>query len=671
MIAMVFVLPTFVCAQSHLLEDFEPPEDISVGNTTVFEVPADTTTEGIQGWIDRAIRKCSPQHTVRLEFAAGANYRVEVGQDKDKSVLRIEKNKGDIPENLVIDGKGCTFTVTSWSRFMKITRARNVILKNFRVTYDPKNITQGVIAKVVNSSAGIYEVEIDPGYPMPDGPRFNTSDLRWIMVMEEQDDGSWGMKPECPSTIGWKSEHYPIRVGERSVRVRLNTSVDHGRLHGAHKNNPLLLKAVQAGDRVAILSRTNGNGVFAATECHTLVYRNIEINHSPASAFGDHYGERNCYVGVTVRPSEGDLFATTADGIFVTNQRNGPWIEDCLLRGIGDDAVVFKNSVGFLKGITENDALPYRIGARDSWFSVMPGDRLAVYDMSKRTLVSQHKVTAVSSGRPMGDKGVALDQPFTFDPGNDNLWIYNLNNQCNGFVLKNNTFMDHRRWGVLCSGADGSILSNRFIRSQNASIYLVNSDNYFDNKTGAIPRNIEIIGNQFVDGWHAENAHPFGVVAARMNGRIDITRGEQHDAGYGVDWNGINHIRIENNSFLNWDTRARIPLENRSTALMEHPVHGIFLRDVSDVSITGNQFIPSEKMEAGVYAIKLNDFSKVRLEKNSFDRWPGGSKCAISKSGESAHKQKEVNSSNQETKRPPRATSSAATAILATPARRR
>lgn len=636
-IAMVCVLPGFLYAQSPLLKRFTPPEDISVGRTTVLRVPADTTTEGIQDWINRAVRQCSPAHTVRLEFATGANYRVKGDQDRGEPVLRVEKSQGDVPQNLVIDGKGCTFTVTSWSRFMKITRVRNVILKNFRVTYDPKNITQGVITRIVDPSAGIYEVKIDAGHPMPDGPRFTTSDLRWVMVMEKQHDGSWGMKPGCPSTIGWKSERFPVRTGKRSVRVQLRTSVDHGRLHGPRQDDPLLLRAIEAGDHVAFLSRTNGNGVFTATECHTLVYRDIEINHSPASAFGDHFGQQNCYVGIKVRPGKGNLFTTTADGIFVTNQRHGPWIEDCLLQGIGDDAVVLKNNVGFFKGITENDALPYRIGAQESWFSVMPGDRLAVYDMSKRTLVSQHKVKSVSSERPMGDKDVALDQPLTIKPGDENLWIYNLDNQCNGFVLRNNTFMDHRRWGVLCSGADGSILSNRFIRSQNAAIYLVNSDNYLDNKTGAIPRNIEIIGNRFEDCWHAENAHPFGVVAARMNGRIDITRAEPQNAEYGTDWNAIKQIRIENNIFRNWRTLARFPIQNRSTTLTEQPVHGVFLRDVSDVTITGNQFYPSDRMRPGTCAIKLNDFSNVRLEKNTFREWPGGIKRAIVRSGELEH----------------------------------
>jgi|GEM_PF-1609751 len=635
-LAMLALLPAFVFAQSALRSGFAPLENISIGNTKVLRVPADASTESIQRLFDQAVEQSSTNHTVRLEFAPGADYRL--GTLDGETVLKLDQTKrGKLPTNLVIDGKGCTFTVTSWSRFMRITRARNLILKNFKVTYEPKNITQGVITKVVAPRQRLFEVKIDLGHPMPDSSRFSTSELRWVMVMEKQDDGSWGLKPGCPSTIGWKSDRYPIRSGERRFTLQLHSCLDHGRLHASYQSDPLLLDAVDVGDRVAILSRTNGRGVFSAIECHDLVYRDIEINHSPASAFGDLFGQRNAYVGITVRPAPGHLFTTTADGIFVTNQRQGPWIEDCNLRGIGDDAVVLKNTVGCFKRLTGNHDLPYEIGSHGtSWFSVLPGDRLAVYDMSQRTLVSKHKVLAVSSERPMKDKQVQLDMPFSFEPGNTDLWIYNLDNQCNGFVLKNNTFMDHRRWGILCSGADGSILSNRFIRSQNASIYLVNSDNYFGNKSGAVPRNIEIIGNQFVGGWHAENAHPFGVIAARMNGRIDITRGEQHDAGYGDDWNGIKNIRIENNRFLKWNTQVTFPTKTRSAVLTEHPVHGIFLRDVSDVTITGNQFFPSEKMKPGVYAIKLDDFNKVRLEKNSFNKWPEGSQCAISKSGECA-----------------------------------
>jgi hypothetical protein len=186
---------------------------------------------------------------------------------------------------------------------------------------------------------------------------------------------------------------------------------------------------------------------------------------------------------------------------------------------------------------------------------------------------------------------------------------------------------------VLCSGADGSIISNRFIRSQNAAIYLVNSDNYFDNKNGATPRNIDIIGNQFEGSWHAQNAHPFGVISARMNGTVDDTRSEPENAAYGSDWNGITHIRIKDNVFRNWRPSAQLPVENRSEVLTKRPIHGLDLRDVSDVTITGNQFFPSDQLDSNSKAIRLNDFSGVTIKDNTFHQWPGGKEQAISRSG--------------------------------------
>ncbi len=39
--AIIALLPSFVLAQSELPGDFSPPETISIGNTTVLQVPAD------------------------------------------------------------------------------------------------------------------------------------------------------------------------------------------------------------------------------------------------------------------------------------------------------------------------------------------------------------------------------------------------------------------------------------------------------------------------------------------------------------------------------------------------------------------------------------------------------------------------------------------------------
>ncbi len=621
-LALLLVLVPSVSgiAQSPLLRDFSPPETISVGDVSVIEVPAGASTESIQGLLTQAINQSGEGGTVRLQFASGAEYRVEGAEGE--AVLKLGKTKaGRTPVNLEVDGRGCTFVVTSWSRFMQIEQAKNVVLRDFRLTYDPKNITQGVISRIVDESKGIYEITIDESYPFPDSPRFRDAQYQWVIVMQQQPDGSWGMKPGCPTTITFKWPNSPMHVGGRRFHVRLHTSMDHGRLHGAYEDDPLR-KVIEVNDRVALLSRTDGRGGFYATRCHTLVYRDIEIDHSPGCLFADQFSERTCYIGIVARPAGNDLFTSTADGIFTTNQRNGPWIEGCHLEGIGDDAVVLKNNVGVYKGASQDPSRPYCIGSQKAWFSILPGDRLAVYDMSRRRLVSEHEVTSVSSTFPWGDKNVALDRAMSLDEGNQNVWIYNLSNQCNGFVLRNNTFRDHRRWGVLCSGADGSILSNHFERSQNSAVYLVNSDNYFSNKSGAAARNIEIVGNRFDGCWHAENAQPFGVIAARMNGRIEVTRQRREVAGDRGDWNGIQNISIEDNVFARWNATARVPVASRSSRLAEYPVHAIYLQDVADVRICGNVFLPCSNIPLETRAIKLDDFANVRIENNSFRNWP-------------------------------------------------
>jgi hypothetical protein len=104
--AIIALLPSFVLAQSELPGGFSPPETISIGNTTVLQVPADASTESIQRWLDRAIDQSSSDHTVRLEFAPGADY--QVGTLEGKTVLTLEQTKGgNLPRNLVIDGSGC------------------------------------------------------------------------------------------------------------------------------------------------------------------------------------------------------------------------------------------------------------------------------------------------------------------------------------------------------------------------------------------------------------------------------------------------------------------------------------------------------------------------------------------------------------------------------------
>jgi hypothetical protein len=100
-----------------------------------------------------------------------------------------------------------------------------------------------------------------------------------------------------------------------------------------------------------------------------------------------------------------------------------------------------------------------------------------------------------------------------------------------------------------------------------------------------------------------------------------------------MDWNGITNIKIQNNVFRRWNTKARMYAGPRSTDLVEHAVHGVYLRDVSNVEITGNTFIPSSNVWKKACAVKINDFENVTVAENIFRDWPVGAGKTVQKSG--------------------------------------
>ena len=120
-----------------------------------------------------------------------------------------------------------------------------------------------------------------------------------------------------------------------------------------------------------------------------------------------------------------------------------------------------------------------------------------------------------------------------------------------------------------------------------------------------------------------------------MNGKIEVTREEPRGASDAEDWNGIQSIRIEDNTFVHWDATARTPVASRSNQLDEHPVHAIYLQDIADARICGNVFLPRDNLPPESYAITLDDFENVRLENNSFRNWPS-SKHPVSQTTEPA-----------------------------------
>ncbi len=576
-------------AQSNLIkEGFKVPETIAIGEVKVYDVPATATMDQVDAIVDEAILNSSSSKTTHIRFATGVEYRL--GRTNGNPIFSISQrkqgSKSVYPKNLIFDGRGSKFIVTSYSAFMSVRDYNNIIVKDFEIDNAPRYITHGVVSNW-NWSKSSCDVTIDAGQPQLLGnPNYESAALKWMMPVELVSDGGWGMIPQMPSTIGYGNV---ASKGNGVYSMTIKANCDHGRLPGKWFDDPLM-RNVKNGMHVALLARTDGHGAFYIYNGTFGTFRDITIHHCPASLVCDQWGERNVYYNVQANVGGATKFCSTADGIFVTNQRNGPWIEKCHFRGIGDDAIVLKNAIGRYVSKSSNAAHPYALSTSGRT-DYRVGDTLVLYNMKTRQKVSAHRITAVADGGTNASTLVNVTPAILATPGNADVWIYNLNNQCNNFVLKDNVLEDYRRWGVLCGGANGTIQGNRFIRGQNAAIYLVNSDNYHSNATGAVPRNVEIRDNYFEKSWHAFNSHPFGVIASRMNGNLEVTRAEDEaDNDVAGDWNGITNIKIVNNKFKDWYFYTSIIPTRNSTEVVGKNVAAIFMRDADGVVIKGNEF---------------------------------------------------------------------------------
>ncbi len=600
-------------AQSPLLKSYKVPTTIDVGRKKIVDIPANASADKIQEIINQAVAQSSSSSTTEIRFAANATYNVS-REGVGTPIVRVVTFKGVKPQNIVIDGRGAKFIVGSQSRFMMLNRAQNVIVKNLTVDYDIKYIAN---AKVVSGNPAtneyIFELQSPSFYNIT--PSYDNAQYRWALVMEQLEDGTWGVVPDHPAQIYvlGKSEH----LGGNRFKIKLRSSCDHGRWHGAVKGDKWLERMLTKGQMVAFTARRDAINIFNVGVCRNVTLRDIDILHSPAAVASDNNSYLTSYYNINVKPAEGEIFATTADGLYVTNQRSGPWIERCNLRGLGDDAIVVKNSISHYAGRSDNPKLPYKIVAgKRRQVEFLEGDQVDFFDMNSRQLISSHRVVASSSREFATQVSVALDPAITdprIVPDNEMLWIYNRSNQCNGFVIKDCTFADHRRWGVLCSGADGSIVGNHFLRSQNTAVYMVNSDNYEKNTTGAPPRNIEVRDNIFERCWEGINYTPYGVVSTRINGVLQSTRAELVEGDDPDDWNGVENITIVNNLFKNYHTSTELP-NDESTA-----IYAIDIRDANGVVIKGNRVFVEGEQLTEQSAFSVVDSQGVEVRDNRFN----------------------------------------------------
>ncbi len=353
---------------------------------------------------------------------------------------------------------------------MTLDNCHNVTVEGLSSDYEPYGYSQMRIIAI--DPAGQYiDFHIDEGY-MSD-----FSDVYGLALFPTsfyRGDNRRYM-PLRPFAVTNKNVE---QLGDRNVRVHSPLASDHkAQLH--------------IGDYLCAVARPvmQGNlGLRACSGCHIKDYTvwsggvGVGESFSLGKNFYDHF---NVVPGPRpYRASEDRVCSTIADAAHMQNNRVGATMENGLYYGMGDDGVNFYGTFARVAEVISDRE--FVLAERHSWVKPIEGDLLRFYanDMNfvgdggiasltpmekdYKPAYDLEKALGVYTFRGEGYYRVTLKKPLPLAEGN---FISNTSRNGNGFVLRNNRYVNARPRGNLIKASDG-LIENCFFEDLSVGIQI-------------------------------------------------------------------------------------------------------------------------------------------------------------------------------------------------------
>lgn len=456
---------------------------------------------------------------VEVVLEAGT-YRVRPERPRDACFLIQQAS------NLTVRGAGketkIVITDPAAGAFYLVA-CKKVLVTDLVMDYDPVPFCQGTI-RAVDVENGSFDLEVEEGYPTPDGENF-------LKAIEPY--GKWGMimdKDTRRIRTGTPDHYMTPRWEHREGKVwRFFTAAEHYRRN---------LAKMRVGDSYVHLARGNGSTVLAQG-CEGIRIENVMIHAGPSLAVGL-VGNRGEIIvrGLEVRfaPGTNRLLTTDADGVHCQQNRSGPLIENCFFEGMADDAVNMYAPPNVLMEIRSTTQWLVSPGCL-----VLPKDRFQV--LNPKTGQLRGEVQALEVKPEQRAFLLTLSQPLEGAvAGNDHLsadTLYNLDACGAGFHIRGNHMRGNRRYGCLLRAGAGSVENNTFEDTTGAGVVLTNEPDWPE---GPVPWGITIRGNRFLRGGTCLG------YADSPNGAALSVRASRIGQGL-ADAEAISNVIIENNEF--------------------------------------------------------------------------------------------------------------------------
>ena len=509
-------------------------------------------------------------------------------------------------ERVILNGNGSEIIIrTPPTGFLALYSCKDVIVRDFVVDWDPPPFAQGFI-RGVDSEAGTFDFEVEPGYVSMDHPlwrrpnRKGYDSIRWGMLKDPNIPGR--MKRDVPNVYfcdEWE------KLGERTFRMKLR--------------RPGQIEYFEIGDRYIHLDR-NGGGLIHCPNCQRVTFQRITNYASPGLDYGGGGTKEIAVLDCKVLIKPGRWHTSNADGLHFPVARPGPWIEGCTLEGMADDGANFYSKGAFCKEIVSDTEFvltvhaPFEAGARVLVFDPKPGLKLGA-------------AKVVSAQRDGLLQRVTLDNPI---PGvrtglkKTDPQFFNVD-CAGGFVFRNNIFRNIRRFGILIDSRDGLIENNRFEATSSSGVVIHNDPDWPE---GFATGNIIIRGNTF-DTCNVERIY-------RADNSASISIKTNRLGWQPAPYRGIADILVEDNKFVNWRNQAvsigctenAIVRNNRFVADADAPAGmdgephvPIRIFNATRVSVRGNQIEDGRELIPGAIEV-TSDCGAVDVRDNLLRRSP-------------------------------------------------
>ncbi|OPZ15025.1 MAG: hypothetical protein BWZ10_01800 [candidate division BRC1 bacterium ADurb.BinA364] len=326
--------------------------------------------------------------------------------------------------------------------------------------------------------------------------------------------------------------------------------------------------------------------------------QNLKAYSGPGPFFVGAGDECINLLGCETRILPGRWHAVNRDGAIFANHRIGPWIENCVFEGLGDDGVNLHSSPIDIR--ERFDERSFALAARMSDdgtgppIAAEPGDRLAILHSASGALAAM-PVLAETRLLP-GALLATFAEPVAALGGNaslDQYMAFNEDVSCPFFVIRGNTFRFVRRWGVVAMSRGGLIENNLFESISASAIALQNIHDPGGFHSGPAPRDISIRRNVFRD-CVVQNV--LGTPFETLNPSI-IALSLLAEGGQPAQWRGIRGILIEENEFFDWRRAGAISIRN-----------------AENVAVRRNRFAEDGEGRSDVEPVRILDKSNVESD---------------------------------------------------------